>query len=311
MSNLNNRETTFNAKLHIVQSGHPCVEIRYEDVKGRMRRGYMMVDSCSMDSHLLMKSNSNIRLYASNSAKELDCICPGNKIVKEQCKSAIFSLSGYYFNVDFGLDEEFDLDKYNDLPIVGILGVNFMKQIKLTLDFKRMCLHSSKEQQFKIRHKSLRYAFPMNLGLNYYGIPVIPVTKNGNIYYAALDSGSDNNWLSLNALDLIEGYDFEDEIKPKLKTVISQALKEVKCGFRPNILFQFKKNCRRMDDKSLCEGTSVYIMDIEHIIDKPVPKKPVMGYQLKKVDLLIGAPYLHRNRWVLDFGNKIIYQPAS
>ena len=147
----------------------------------------------------------------------------------------------------------------------------------------------------------LVFFFPMEIGLNLYSVPVVSVKQNGKEMVALVDTGATNNIIAKTTLtDNDFRYHYLEE-KDIIKTVTGNVEVE-------DALVWF--NLMSLKDDDVCEISrhARFSISPSYIY---TPKGGDGNNELPPIEILIGAPFIANEGWILDFGANIMYKLQS
>ena len=279
----------------------PFVKVDYLDRDAQEHSGLMLLDS---------GSNQNIL-----TADMMSCV--GDLSKRESEKGNIYTFDGVMVSVDyvnfsfaFGgsqFSEVFGISNINlpkvigELQIIGILGIAFMQQHNLVIDYDNFTIHTSDVNADNLRINDCDFFVPMSLGLKYYNMPLLFMYQNGKEIIALADTGASNNIV---ASQTITNNGFECQYLDDMDTIIGLAgsvdMKEAMVGFN---LLTLKE-----DDVEVLSHNELFKMAPHYVY---VPKEGECdenGKQLPPIEAIISAPFMAKEGWLLDFGSRIIYK---
>lgn len=275
------------------------VEGLFRSKDGKMISGYFLVDTGSSDNSL---SPAVMDWIGS------DCITDGTREIAgineegEKCPLANLEISigGHTSTEKFCLSKSSVMSKYfGNLRIVGILGSCFLIKHGLTLDFEKLCLRSSTEDDIDI--SNMPYTFPMSCGLSTYGVPLVGITKGEQLFMFVADSGCDQS--------LMTKYAAENGCMNYQYTSVSGTTEDSYNAFNINVA-RVKHQLASYDSekqefKTIESDSSFGVLDdrdcLRESTDKSTP--PISG--------LLSAGYMLEHKWILDFKRQIIYAKAA
>jgi hypothetical protein len=141
----------------------------------------------------------------------------------------------------------------------------------------------------------------MEIGLKYYGMPVLSVKQNGKEIVTLLDSGADGNMI---AEQTLSDNNFECQTFNE-KDVLYGVAGSLEVGFAVvgfNIVSVMEDDLHELSYKDYFSVLPDYLFASE------IDDCDSNGNQLPPIEVALGSPFMAENGWVLDFGAKIIYQ---
>lgn len=284
-----------------------------EDVAPLIEVGYVDKDANEYKGIMLLDSGSNSNLLIGGMADSISELCKLGKVTDNietstgDCISAknvhfSFAVDGCQYSETFCIaDINLSTIKGRE-PVIGILGNTFMQKHGLVIDYTDFTLHTTHVDEENLTVADCDFFFPMEIGLKNYGIPVLCMAQNNLEVIALADTGATSNMLSVKALgedgfhckylgttDVINGVIGSIEVKDAIMDFCLVTMKEENTEDLPRRDYFKVSPINAIDPK---EGT----------LDEN-------GQQLEPVEAIIGAPFMAREGWILDFGAKVIYKP--
>lgn len=202
-----------------------------------------------------------------------------------------FSVNGISFEEDFYMSNDLSLDYvYENHIVVGVIGVDFLRKYRLSLDFVKGLLVSTGQKLEEICKLPLQYGFSK------YGLPVIIANNRGRKYGCLLDSGSCFNITTRYVLDnygichtqIKKGQPFKsitrtvdaDEIRAKIKLVGMDYESRLHVKYSFDEMFQIMK-----EDYHIVDGSD----------------------GIPPISMILGVHFLKKNGCVIDFDKKYLY----
>ena len=187
------------------------------------------------------------------------------------------------------------------MTVIGILGNPFLRRNRLVIDFHDNTLHTSEISPRNFNILDCAFFFPMEMGLKFYRVPVLPVKQNGKELITLVDTGANVNVIANQALT-DNGFKYE---RLKGKDVViglsgQAAVDEAKVWF--NMLLLYGDDITEL---SCCEYFKVLP---ESIYTSQEGMCDTNGEQLPPIEVVLGFPFMVREGWVLDFGARMIYK---
>lgn len=296
-------EREINVKMFRVEDdAAPLVMVSYMDKYAEEHSGLMLLDSCCNDNILTSGMLNHLGSLSQRKGEIVEFISIGDEIATANKFNFSFVLGSEQFCDIFCLDKDAQLPQIaGDVPIIGILGNEFMAQHELVIDYSNFTLHKSNFTQEHLQDEDFEYFFPM-VGAKYYKLPVVAMMLNGRETVAIADSGATNNVIAsqttidshvdvqyLGTNDIINGYKSalkaEDAIMPFGLVSIGDG--EMTKEFHHKDLFKVVPSYIFSKDEDDCDEN---------------------GYQLPPVEAIIGSPFMAKESWILDFGVGVIYK---
>ena len=279
----------------------PFVQIDYMDKYAEEHTGLMMLDSGSnvniLSRHMADQVGELCKIH--NETTDVQTIT--NEVITADSVKFSFVLGGIQYNEKFCIYDEYQCENVEDLPIVGILGNEFMQKYSLVLDYSEFTLHTSNVTPANLNISDCDFFFPMEIGLDYYGVPILSIQQDGQDIVTIADSGSSDNILSEKA---ITRYNIPCKIHGEDGMVhgISGSAKAKDATVVFNLLTsrEDKSETILFEDHFMVSPYSLFFDNPKECDDESDVLPPVDG--------IIGSPFMAKEGWVLDFGAKIIYK---
>ena len=279
----------------------PFVKVDYMDKDAKEHTGLMLVDSGTNDSIL---------------AGEIADLCMLKK--KDDEVNRIFTVSGEFMETtkvefsfvlgshqvceDFYLYEDFHNSVLSDMSIIGIIGINLLCKLGLVIDYTEGFLHTSTVNPSNLTIADCDYFFPLEIGLNCYGLPIVAIRQNDADLVMLADTGATNNVIAIQSLkengfkhsylgckDSITGLNGGVEV--------DQAIVDF------NLLTLDENN-----DEAETSHHDLFMVMPCYIIQSDEAGYDENGEPLPPVEGLISSEFMAQQGWALDFGARIIYK---
>lgn len=277
----------------------PCIEVDYVDKYAQEHRGLMLLDSGSSDNFLSPDMGDGIGelCHLKDVTENIQTVT--GEVVTANNVHFSFAVGGCQYSETFCINDN-QLAWIKGIKIIGILGNTFFQKHRLVIDYSDFTLHTSHVSPCNLSITDCDFFFPMEIGLKNYGVPVLCM-KQGNQEIAALvDTGSDNNILSESAIK--DGFVCEPlGTKDTISGLVGQmTAKDAIIDFG---LLRLKAK----GDHEIHHKENVKIIPI-NVIETTDGLCDQEGRPLEPVQAAIGASFMAKEGWALDFGAKIIYK---
>lgn len=288
--------------IRVQEDAAPFIEVGYVDKDANEHKGIMLLDSGSNSNFLV----GGMADYIGELCK-LENITDNIETSTGDCISAknvhfSFAVDGCQYSETFCIaDINLSTIKGRE-PVIGILGNIFMQKHGLVIDYTDFTLHTTHVDEENLTVADCDFFFPMEIGLKNYGIPVLCMAQNDLEVIALADTGATSNMLSVKALgdygfhckylgttDVINGVTGCIEVKDAIMDFCLVTMKE--------------ENTEDLPRRDYFKVSPINAID---------PKEGMLdenGQQLEPVEAVIGASFMAREGWILDFGAKVIYKP--
>jgi len=257
---------------------------------------------------MLLDSGSNVNLLSSGADRYIGDLCRhddteleitdsvGETIIADYVHFS-FAFGGKQFNEDFGIDKDCHLGNVEDLPIIGLLGIKFMQQHELVIDYSDFTVHTSDIHQTGLCASECGFLFPMEIGLKNYGIPVLAIHHEEMDAAIIADTGSSSNVVSTHCISqchLTCDYKGEADTMRGLKGRLEAQWADVR----------FQLLTLREDDTD-----GIPFNDSFLVVNHSVAKGSDFGKnELQPIEGIVGSPFMAKHGWLLDFAQKVIYK---
>lgn len=291
--------------LRVVGDLAPFVEVGYSDKDAQEYTGLMILDSGSNKSILSREVAESLTALSKKENKSTDIITSANTVVTLSHMDFSFVMGRNQFCEEFCVSNgEFPFGKVEDLPIIGLLGNEFMQCHGLAIDYRDFSFHTSTAEQEGFGVSDCDYFFPMEKGLKEFGVPIVLLSHKQETILAMADTGATHNMIASHTVNdrgmecrLLDEKDFIMGIDGKVE--VDEALVKFNLA-------------------SVTEDGGIEIPRQEQFKVSPyyliAPKEDRCdenGNQLPPVEALIGSPFMAKEGWILDFGKQIIYKRKS
>ena len=187
------------------------------------------------------------------------------------------------------------------MKVVGILGIRFLKQHGLVIDYSDYSFHTSSVNSSNLSIGDCDYFFPMEIGLNNYGLPVVAVIQNKKEIVALVDTGATSNMIA------------EQTVKEHKFNCFRTNEKDVMIGVTGEVTVEeaiVKFNLASITEssiKKLSRHANFYLLP--HYVFTPCEDYcDTKNAQQPPIEVAIGSPFMAKQGWAIDFGAKIIYK---
>ena len=283
--------------FRVVGDLNPFVQVDYMDKYAEEHSGLMLLDSGSTVNILSRHMADQVSEQCIMKEESVDVLTITNDTVSTDSVRFSFVLGGLQNSERFSICNEYQCEKVGDMPIIGILGNEFMQKNSLVIDYSDYSFHTSEISPITLKCTDCDFFFPMEIGLENYGVPVISIHQDGQDIVTMIDSGSADNILSEIA---INKYGVPCQIISKDNWIhgLSGSIKAKEAKVSFNIL-------------NSCVDESETIPFEDYFVIFPCSlfnNKETNSKELPSIDGVIGSPFMAREGWILDFGAKIVYK---
>ena len=278
----------------------PFVQVDCMDKEAQEYSGLMLVDSGSTTNILSPEIAEQTGLMCK--LDEEDTISSISKEVMRVSQVRFsFVLGTQQFSETFCISNQQLPISVKGMKVLGILGNQFLQKHRLVLDYSDYTLHTSNVSPSNLSIEDCSFFFPMDIGLQFYGLPVLSVKQNGKELVTLVDTGSTTNMISRQTLTENEFKHRRLEGKDVIVNVIGEVeVDEARVWF--NMMSLYKD-----DVCELIRHDKFSVLPC-NIMTPEIGDCDTNGDQLPPIEVLLGSPFIARERWILDFGANIIYK---
>lgn len=278
----------------------PFVKVDYMDKYAEEHIGLMLLDSGSMGNILSNEMADGIGTMC-KLEEETMIHSIANEVMETDNVRFSFVMGGRQFRDTFCLSTNALPIHVKGMKVVGILGIRFLKQHKLVIDYSDHSLHTSCVNPGNLSISDCDYFFPMEIGLNNYGLPVVAVIQNKKEIVALVDTGATSNMI---AEQTVNSHNFNCS-RTNEKDVMMGIAGEVEVE---EAIVKFNlATLTGTSIKQLSRHANFYLLP--HYVFTPSEEFcDAKDEQRPPIEVAIGSPFMARQGWVIDFGAKIIYR---
>lgn len=279
----------------------PLVEIDYMDKEAKEHTGFLLLDSCSTHNILFneMQERLGVLCIKGNESTCLDTT--GNCKVTVKDVRFSFVMSGQQFHEDFCLSERETPYFVDDVPVIGLLGNIFLQQQNLVIDYDDFSLYTSEVTHENLAIPDCDFFFPMEIGLNNYGIPIVSLFQNEKEIPMMADSGAADNMI---ATQTIADCCMDHKLLDETDTIsgIGGSV-DTRLAIASFSLLTLKGN----DVEKISRKAKFHVLP-NYVYIPEDGECDENGEQLPPIEGTISCSFMAREKWILDFGAKIIYK---
>ena len=279
----------------------PFVKVDYMDKYAEEHTGLMLLDSGSMGNVLSNEMADGIGTLCKLEDEGVIVHSIANEVMKSNNVRFSFAMGGRQFHDTFCLSTNALPIQVKGMKVVGILGIRFLKQHGLVIDYSDYSLHTSCVNPDNLSISDCDYFFPMEIGLNNYGLPVVAVIQNKKEIVALVDTGATSNMI---AKQTVNSHNFNCS-RTNEKDVMMGITGEVEVE---EAIIKFNlATLTGTSIKQLSRHANFYLLP--HYVFTPSEEFcDAKDEQRPPIEVAIGSPFMARQGWVIDFGAKIIYR---
>lgn len=289
----------FSVQMLDIEKCHcPMLTARFKGKDGLWHNGVMVVDTGSI--HCIL--NSSVLSYVNpdfKNGRKMQIHTMDNGRTEFSCVNLSFMIDDQSFEEEFWSNEDVKIQLVPNIHVIGIVGVRFLVKHSLVVDFEAKSVHAAVEK-FSEDINSFDFFFPMDGGINVFGIPVVCMTADGkNDYALAVDTGANQTIITKHAID--EGKFTIRYLKENSSVHSLNSVLQMDCG-----VITMKLVCidGELENPKTCDfEEDVLVADSNDLMVDPSENNglafPLSG--------LLAASFMLKHKWILDFSRKIIY----
>lgn len=276
------------------------VKVDYMDKDAQEHTGLLLLDSGSNLNFLTKEMETCMGELCKQKGESANILTVTGDKASTSVVTFSFVLGGIQFRENFCISDQLP-QIGGAIPIIGLLGNRFLQQYRLAIDFSDFTLHTSHVSPDNLTISDCEFFFPMDIGLKYYGLPVLSMAQGDWEIVAMADTGATNNMISapslsdkgfqceyLSSTDTIHGITGSVETKDAILSFDLQMLSD--------------------GNDAVIQRKDVFKVHPQYLIEPREGECDEHGEQLDPVEALIGCPFMAREGWILDFGANIIYK---
>ncbi len=293
-------EKNINVEMYKVEnSPAPFIKVDYMDKYGGEQTGLLLLDSganvnvLSIEydfSHL--KNESDVYMVSASS----------NGVLEKTVRFS-FTLDDVQFEDDFIVKGHLFNDYHGDIPLIGVIGSVFLHENDWVIDYSNHTIYTSTTKESGVDVYNCQYYFPMTQGLNGFGMPTVPLVQGKWEVAAAVHTGVMENYISSSTLG-------PDGLQCDYVNYESLALFMSKCIDNVNMRMDY--GLLTVIDKAGHTGevtfSGGFLVSRNPFYTPDSGVKDDNGKPLEPVEAIIGASFVEKEGWILDFGIDMIYK---
>lgn len=279
----------------------PFVQVDYMDKYAQEHTGLLLLDSGSSCNLLSCEMADSIGMLCKLEDDGATITAVTLETMDVDNAKFSFVLGGRMFHETFYQSKQQLPISVKGMNVIGIVGICFFQKHNLVIDYSDYTLHTSNVSPENLKISDCDFFFPMEIGLKYYGMPVLSVKQNGKEIVTLLDSGADGNMIAEKTLS-DNNFEYQDLNE---RDFIYGVAGSVEVG---GAVVGF--NIVSVMEDDLCEISLKDYFSVlpDYLFASEIDDCDSNGDQLPPIEVALGSPFMAGNGWVLDFGAKIIYQ---
>ena len=290
------------AMFRVVGDFAPFVKVDYMDKDAQEHTGLMLLDSGSASNVLSSEMAERLGMLSKVEDETMTLFAFSELNMKTDIVKFSFAFGGKQFRDTFCLSVNPMPCYVEGMKVLGILGVSFMKQHRLVIDYSDFSIHTSNVNPGNLRISDCEFFFPMEIGLKHYEVPVLSVKQNGKDIVTLVDTGASNNMIAEHTL----------------------AENGFKCQYAEDEKFFIYDITGKVEVQEASVRFKIVSLGVNNVFEQVrydrfailprnvfTPKEDDCdenGKQLPPIEVLIGSPFMAEEGWALDFGAGIIYK---
>ena len=287
--------------IRMIDNFVPYVKVDYMDKDAKEHTGLMLVDS-GTDNSILAGEIAELCILKKDDGNVNRVRTISGDIVETTKVEFSFVLGNHQLQDDFFLCDVFHNMALNDKSIIGIIGTNFLRNHNLVIDYADGSLHTSNANPSNLVIADCDYFFPLEIGFNYYGLPVVAIRQNGTDLVMVADTGATDNMIAVQSLrDNGFKYSYLDS-----KDIVSGLNGDIEVD-QATVDF----NLLTLDENNNANEVShnnLFKVSPNFLIPSDELGRDKNGEPLPPIEGLISSEFMAKQGWVLDFGAGIIYK---
>ncbi len=284
--------------IHIEETPYPIVEGALMCKDNEMLSGYFIIDTGSVENILNYDMAKYISRDMVTEKKQMVCAING---AGENCiiSNVTIDLDDNSSCEQFCISQKLDFEKYfGPNRILGLLGSCYLRKHHLAVDFAKKCLRTAAREPIMLDEMS--FLFPMQLGMQTYGIPVLKFIKDDTDYFCVADTGCALSMLSEKGKEGVfcceksDGKGRVEGISGAAETIhTSASLSLLSVGDRIDRI----RLVETEDNFQILQG-------YEYIVS-------YNNEQIPSISALLSTHFMLKRKWILDFSNEVIYAKSA
>jgi len=283
----------------VKNSPMPFIQVDYTDSYGIVRTGILLLETAANVN--LLSKEYGFSFLKDKGNTDIKILSPDGSI--EDTVKFSFMLDGKEFEDEFLVKNHLFTGYDGVLPLIGVIGNVFLQNNNLVIDYSNHMVYTSKFLESEIDVLDYDFYFPMEIGLKNYSMPTVPLVQNKWEIRAVVQTGKIDNHLSSSTL-------CTDGLQCEYQDYQSLALFMSKCIDTLNVTMDY--GLLTVIDEEGHVGDVCFKGDFEvnsHYYYTPKPGElNDDGELLEPIEAVIGADFMEKEEWILDFGIDIIYK---
>lgn len=279
----------------------PFVQVDYMDKEAQEHTGLMLLDTGSCMNILAPEIAESLGEMCKIEDGYTSVFTITHEVKVMEHASFHFAFGGTQFCETCCISDKQLPVRVSGMTVFGILGNIFLQKHSLVIDYSDYSLHTSDVTPDTLSISDCSFFCPMEVGLMYYGVPIMSIRQNMGEHVAVFDTGATNNMIAKQTLD---DADFKYELLDNEDAVMG-VLGQIDAK---EALVEFNMLSLCGDDVCEIPRRDQFKLLPFYLYEPNVKARGLDGEQLPPVEIIIGSPFMASEGWVLDFGNKIVYK---
>lgn len=279
----------------------PFVEVSYLDKQNKNSKGLFLIDSASTDNFLSKEIVDKAVEIRKIEGKKTNIQTIANEFISAENVNFSFCIGEHPLQDVFCIATKAFPARVVGEEVLGILGLKFLRTYAMVLDYSNFTLHTSCLDQASFNPAECEYFFPMQLGLDYYGLPVVCLKQNGKEIVTLIDTGATNNIIAEKTVT--ENSFICTRLQEK------EIINGISGSFEAeNAIIRFNLMSLTAEESTEIEKRGRFSISPHYIYQPSQDECKSAGEQLPPIEGLLAAPFIAENRWVMDFKAGIVYK---
>ena len=296
------KEKSIDVKLFRIEGDLvPFVEVSYLDKQNKNSKGLFLIDSASTENVLSKEMVDKAGEIRKIEGKSANIQSIANETVCVEIVNFSFCMGEHSLQDAFCIATSAFPARVTGNEVLGILGLKFLRTYGMVLDYSIFTLHTACLDQASFNPAECEYFFPMQLGFDYYGLPVVCLKQNGKEIVTLIDTGATNNIIAEKTVT--ENNFICTRLQEK------EIINGISGSFEAeNAIIRFNLMSLTAEESTEIEKRGRFSISPHYIYQPSQNECKSAGEQLPPIEGLLAAPFIAENRWVMDFKAGIVYK---
>ncbi len=277
----------------------PMVKVDFIDKAGQEHAGLMLLDSCCSRCVLSSVMNQYLDCPTGEQGRQFDIVTVAGAKSKGRAVSFSFAMGGEQFNIEACIACEPIVKIQGSLPFVGVIGLDFLLKHGLVIDYTKHTLHASTTTPANLSICDCDFFYPMQLGLDYYGLPVLCLQRaDGEPIPVLPDTGASFNVVSKALFKPADQAELDAEADDSCVKYLSGQVPTKTIMLSFSLVTLNGEDQKTIACKDVFRVMPCFVMEPAAHAGEDTPEP---------IGVVVGASFMARAGWTLDFGARIIY----